>query len=90
MSPPDNLDVPQWNELATRWQALGQEWAKFWQRAGLPIATGAIISDASARHNANGTPVFDPGAVAQLSERFAPRIQALWNRVLGESSAIQR
>ena len=87
MSPPDNLDVPQWNELATRWQALGQEWAQFWQRAGLPIATGAIISDASARHNANGTPVFDPGAVAQLSERFAPRIQALWARVLGESTA---
>ncbi|HEY4139020.1 MAG TPA: class I poly(R)-hydroxyalkanoic acid synthase, partial [Casimicrobiaceae bacterium] len=86
MSPPDSLEAAPWSELAVRWQALAQEWAQWWQRAAVTVATPATIPASSDTPNANAGPFFDARAVAELNERFAPRVQALWSRVLGESS----
>jgi polyhydroxyalkanoate synthase len=86
MPPPDSLEVAPWSELAVRWQALAQEWAQWWQRAAVTVATPATIPKSSDTPNANAAPFFDARAVAELNQRFAPRVQALWSRVLGESS----
>ena len=86
MSPPDSLEVAPWNDLAVRWQALAQEWAQWWQRAAVTVATPATIRESGDTPNANAAPFFDARAVAELNERFAPRVQALWSRILGEAS----
>jgi polyhydroxyalkanoate synthase len=86
MSPPDSLEVAPWSDLAVRWQALAQEWAQWWQRAAVTVATPATVPAGSDAPNAIAAPFYDPRAVAELNERFAPRVQALWSRVLGESS----
>src|SRR4051812_34160078 len=80
MSLPDTLESPQSNELAARWQALAQEWAQWWQRAAIPTPAGIPHTTATL----NASPIFDSRAVAELNDRFAPRVQALWSRVLGE------
>jgi len=86
MSPPDSLEPEQWSELAVRWQALAQEWAQWWQRAATTMTAPARIPESSAATHLNAARVFDARAVTALNERFAPRVQALWARVLGEST----
>jgi poly[(R)-3-hydroxyalkanoate] polymerase subunit PhaC len=85
MSPPDSADTHQWSELAVRWQELAREWSQWWQRAALPIATGAPISEIGVSLHPMTTPIFDPRAITELVERFAPRTQALWARALAPS-----
>ena len=86
MSPPDNAEVPQWSDLAVHWQELAREWTLWWQRAALPLATATPISEAGAAFAPTVTPIFDLRAVAELTERFAPRVQALWARVAAGST----
>jgi polyhydroxyalkanoate synthase len=88
MSQIETADVNQWSDLAVQWRELAQEWAQFWQRAAAPIAIGTPIAEAGADadRKAAATPMFDARAVAELTERFAPRVQALWTRALGGST----
>ena len=87
MPPPDSLETTQWSELAVRWQALAQEWAQWWQRGAMTVTTPAGVPENHAAPHAGAAAIFDGQAVAELNERFAPRVHALWSRVLGESSA---
>src|SRR6266542_2691334 len=85
MSQIETADVNQWSDLAVRWRELAREWAQFWQGAAVPMTIGTPISEIGARESA-ATPMFDARAVAELAERFAPRVQALWTRVVGGST----
>ena len=82
MSPLDTAEANPWSDLAARWQVLAQEWAQWWQRhAGLPSLQMPAVSGADLQLST--VPVFDARAVSELTERYAPRVQALWARVLG-------
>src|SRR5689334_5520588 len=82
MSPPDDLEVKQWNDLVLRWQSLAMEWAQWWQRAAAPMTTAAPVNEGTPPLQPNGAPMFDARKVAELNERFAPRVQALWMRMV--------
>jgi polyhydroxyalkanoate synthase subunit PhaC len=88
MSPPDNLEAQQWNDLALRWQSLAMEWAQWWQRAATPKTTPAPIAETAPPLQPGATPVFDTRKVTELNERFAPRVQALWTRMINGASTL--
>ena len=88
MSPSDNLQGQQWNELASRWQSLATEWAQWWQRAATPMTTAVPVTEHTLQLQPNAAAVFDARRVSELNERFAPRVQALWVRMINGASAL--
>ena len=88
MSPSDNLPVQQWNELASRWQSLAMEWAQWWQRTATPMTTAVPVTENTLQLQPNAAAVFDARKVSELNERFAPRVQALWVRMINGPSAL--
>ncbi len=80
MAPLDTTQTEKWTELAAGWQDVAMRWANWWlsgssQAASRPLAAMPAIG-------ALGS-AFDPQAVAQLNERYAPRFHALWTRAIG-------
>src|SRR5438105_11098637 len=85
MSALDTSQVDQGSELAARWQQLAEECANWWMTSALlPSAPDQRAVTASAQAI---TPLFDARAIAELTERFAPRFQALWARLMVSSAA---
>jgi polyhydroxyalkanoate synthase len=86
MSALDTSQVNQASELAARWQQLAEESAKWWMTSALlPPAPDQRTVSASAQEIA---PLFDARAIAELTERFAPRFRALWARMMGGSATL--
>src|SRR5947207_5986280 len=81
MSALDTSQVDQGSELAARWQQLAEEWAKWWMTSTLPPSAPAHHTIAKSAQRV--APLFDARAIVELTERFAPRFQALWARVMG-------
>ncbi|HEY3179554.1 MAG TPA: class I poly(R)-hydroxyalkanoic acid synthase [Casimicrobiaceae bacterium] len=80
----DTSQVNQWSDLAARWQELAQQWAKWWMTSAIPPSAPA---QQTVKTSAQGiSPMFDARAVAELTDRFAPRFQQLWTRVMGGSA----
>ena len=85
MSALDTSQVDQGSELAARWQQLAEECANWWMTSALlPLAPDQRTVTAPTQQI---TPLFDARAIAELTERFAPRFQALWARLMGSSAA---
>ena len=82
----DTSQVDQGSELAARWQQLAQEWAKWWMTSALPQSAPPHHTSANSAQRV--TPLFDSRAIAELTERFAPRFQALWTRVMSGSATL--
>ena len=86
MSALDTSQVDQGSELAARWQQLAQEWAKWWMTSALPQSAPPHHTSANSAQRV--TPLLDSRAIAELTERFAPRFQALWTRVMSGSATL--
>src|SRR5438105_1633924 len=85
MSALDTSQADQGSELAARWQQLAEECANWWMTSALlPLAPDQRTVTAPTQQI---TPLLDARAIAELTERFAPRFQALWARLMGGSAA---
>jgi len=80
MSALNTSPVNQGSELAALWQQLAEECAKWWMT---PASPPSLPAEHTVAESAQAiAPLFDARAIAELTERFAPRFQALWARVM--------
>ena len=80
MSRAPTTDPPTGPELAARWQAIGQEWAGWYQRAASGFAGGSAATTAasSAPDFATVPGTVDPQRLADLNIKYQARWEALW------------
>src|SRR4051812_40087659 len=73
------------NELAARWQAIGQEWSNWYAKAASMVVGGAATPSFSTMLPAvaGALPTFDAQQLAGLSAKYQAQWQALWTAALG-------
>jgi len=80
---PQAAHAPTANELAARWQALGQEWSGWYAQAASMALGGAPIPFRTMRPDvATALPTFDPQRLAELTAKYQGQWQALWTAAL--------
>ena len=71
----------EWADLARRWQAVGDEWTRWWTKAALAVAPPVPGATSPSVHAPNGlltAATIDPAAAAELTRRYAGKFEALW------------
>ena len=84
MSHAPNQAPPDPSELAARWQAIGQEWAHWYAKAGSGLAGGSASGAAigTTLPGAGVRAVFDPQRLAHLNAKYQARWEALWSAAM--------
>ena len=72
-SSPPPPSAPIWADLAQEWARYAQEWSGWWTRTVLPHAPPTAALPAVPTELA-----VDPADAAAITERYAARMQALW------------
>ncbi len=78
--------MPQWPKLAEQWQAVGREWSEWWTRS-MPAESAAAASPSSTADPGLAFPAISPAwiapeALAELTQRYHQKCEALWAGVL--------
>ena len=76
-SSPPPPSAPIWADLAQEWTRYAQEWSGWWTRTVLPHAPAAAALPAVPTEFA-----VDPADAAAITERYAARMQALWQAAM--------
>ena len=77
-SSPPPPSAPIWADLAQEWARYAQEWSGWWTRTVLPHAPAAAALPAVPTEVA-----VDPADAAAITERYAAKLQALWQTAMG-------
>jgi polyhydroxyalkanoate synthase subunit PhaC len=76
----------EWTTLQGQWQALGQQWARWWTQttAGLPAANLPFSTGGNSGIALPAVPAawIEPAAAAALTEQFKLKLEVLWLRAL--------
>jgi polyhydroxyalkanoate synthase subunit PhaC len=67
-------------DLASAWQALGSEWAQWWQRAVTGAAPAGALA-ASQRAPAFSAPLVQPDRLAAITRDYQAKLSTLWKAV---------
>ena len=79
-----------WTALLSQWQAMSQHWSNYWshgESSPMPVAPPSLeLGNAALAVLAPTEAWFDPAAVAELTERYNRRFEALWQRAIAGSN----